>query len=358
VTRERIRVAVLYGGISAEHEVSVTSARGVLTALDPERYEVVPIGIARDGTWLLPTRSPGQLSSAHGTLPPVDPSDGASGTLERREGRAQLVGGAPIDVCFPVLHGTGGEDGTIQGFLETLGVAYVGSGVTASANAMAKHVAKVILADAGIPVVPWLTVTARQLDASHDDVVARCEERCGAYPVFVKPDAQGSSVGVHKVRDADQLVKALSDAIRYGGLALIEEAIEGREIECAILGSDDPRASVLGEITPCNEFYDYEAKYLADGSVLTIPAVLEPAMTERIRDLAVRAFTALGCDGLARVDFFVRGDEVFCNELNTMPGFTPISMYPKLWEASGVAYPELLDRLIALALERHRRRDS
>lgn len=353
---QRLRIAVLYGGTSTEHEVSVTSARGVLTALDPDRYEIIPIGISRDGTWTLPERSPAELPAAHGTLPPVDPGAGTPGTLERHGGRAQLAGRGPIDVCFPVLHGTGGEDGAIQGFLETLGVAYVGSGVTASASAMAKHVAKLLLADAGIPVVPWIPVRAHELSAP-EPIVDAVEARF-PYPVFVKPNAQGSSVGVHKAHDADGLIKALADAVRYDGLALIEEAIAGREIECAILGNADPQASVCGEITPCNEFYDYEAKYLADGSVLTIPADLEASVSERVRALAVRAFTALDCAGLARVDFFVRGDEIFCNELNTMPGFTPISMYPKLWEASGIGYPELLDRLIALAIERHQRRTA
>jgi D-alanine-D-alanine ligase len=240
------------------------------------------------------------------------------------------------------------EDGSIQGFLEILGLPFVGSGVGASAAAISKNTTKLLLQQAGIPVVDWVTVTDARAATPE---LTQAAEKLG-YPVFVKPDAQGSSVGVHRVADSTELHDAVVDAARYDGRALIERAMTGFiEVECAVLGNHDPQASVLGEITPCNEFYDYEAKYLAEGSVLTIPARVPDETAERIRDLAVKAFKVLGCAGLARVDFFANDTDVFCNEVNTMPGFTPISMYPKLWEASGVSYSELLDRLVQLALE-------
>lgn len=316
---------------------------------------MTPVAIAQDGSWRLPSKGPAAHEQEHGTLPAVDPLDGLDGSFIRTPAGVQIAStGASVDVCFPVLHGPGGEDGAIQGYLETMGVPYVGSGVSASAAAMHKHLAKPLLQASGVPVVPWLTVTA-------DDVSSRLEQRVAhavsslGLPAFVKPSAQGSSVGVHKAASTQELSEAIVDAVAYDGVVLIEQAIDGAEIECAVLGNREPKASVLGHIEPCNEFYDYEAKYLAEGSVLTIPADLPALIAEKVRRLAVEAFTALGCSGLARVDFFVKGAEIWCNELNTMPGFTPISMYPKLWEATGIAYPRLLDELIELALERHAR---
>jgi D-alanine-D-alanine ligase len=347
------RVLVVFGGISTEHGVSVVSAKGVIGALDPARNEVLAVGITKAGEWRHISDLEA-LSAGSDGLPVVREADGVSATLARSPDGPVLEAATrtPIDVVFPVLHGTGGEDGSIQGYLETIGVAYVGSGVTASALGMVKHLSKPILEAAGVEVTPWMVTSAPQvradLQAVTDGVLARFE-----LPVFVKPSAQGSSVGVHKARDASELAKAIEDAVSYDGTALIEEAIAGREVEISVLGNDDPLASVVGEIIPCNEFYDFDAKYLAQGSELVIPADLPSGVTERIQVAAVRAYQALGCRGLARVDFFVSGDRVLCNEINTMPGFTPISMYPKLWEASGLAYPDLLDRLIELALEHH-----
>jgi D-alanine-D-alanine ligase len=349
----RRRVLVLFGGISTEHGVSVVSAKGVIGALDPARNEVIAAGITRSGEWRH-IADLGTLEAGSDGLPVVSGTDGEPAALVRSPDGPLFRSEDPsaIDVVFPVLHGTGGEDGAIQGFLETIGVPYVGSGVAASALGMAKHLSKPVLEAAGVDVTPWTSVNIHQvradLEAVVDGVVARF-----ALPVFVKPSAQGSSVGVHKARDLSELAKAIEDAVSYDGTALVEEAIEGNEVEVSILGNSDPEASVVGEIIPCNEFYDFEAKYLASGSELVIPARLAPGVEQRIQAMAVTAYRALGCKGLARVDFFVSGDRVLCNEINTMPGFTPISMYPKLWEASGLAYPDLLERLIELALEPH-----
>lgn len=348
------RVLVLCGGISTEHGVSVVSAKGVISSLDRNRNEVITVGITRTGAWrrldLLD-----DLGSGSDGLPVVTEDDGEAVRLIRGPDGPTLEtpsGSVPIDVVFPVLHGTGGEDGAIQGFLETIGVAYVGSGVAACALGMAKHLAKPVLEASGVEVTPWTTATVHQvrndLQAVVDGVLGRFQ-----LPVFVKPSEQGSSVGVHKARDSAELAKAIEDAVSYDGTALIEEAIEGREVEVSVLGNEAPMASVVGEIIPCNDFYDFEAKYLAEGSELIIPAQLPDGVAERIQGMAVRAYLALGCEGLARVDFFVQSERILCNEINTMPGFTPISMYPKLWEASGLAFPDLLERLIELALERH-----
>jgi D-alanine-D-alanine ligase len=357
----RRRVVVLFGGRSAEHEISVISARSVLDALDPDRYEAIPIGVTKLGRWRLMPAGPPALPPAHAAdeLPGVEPSTGEEVSLDQEPGRHALV--APdgsrteIDVVFPVMHGPYGEDGSIQGFLEMAGVPYVGAGVLGSAVGMDKAVQKVLFANAGIPVVEQVVLREPEWETDPAGVTARA----GAlgYPLFAKPAALGSSVGITKVHGPEALRPALEEAFRYGRKAVLERAVHGaREIECAVLGNDDPIASVAGEIVPRgHEFYDYEAKYLDEhGAELIVPADVPPEVDEEIRRLAVAAFRAIDCAGMARVDFFLApGDRLFLNEVNTIPGFTSISMYPKLWEASGVAYPELVDRLIELAIERH-----
>ena len=356
----RRRVVVLFGGRSAEHEVSVVSARSVLQALDPERYEAISIGVTKQGRWVLLPGGPPALAegTAHG-LPGIDDDAQGEVALDQRPGSHALVSldgsRTEIDVVFPVMHGPHGEDGSIQGFLEMAGVPYVGSGVLGSAVGMDKAVQKVLLAAAGIPVVPHEVVHEREWEEDPEAVEARAEHL--GYPVFAKPAALGSSVGITKVPDAAGLRRALEEAFRYGRKAVLERSVEGgRELEVAVLGNDDPVASVAGEIVPRGHaFYDYEAKYLDEhGADLIVPADVPPETLEEIRRLAVAAFRAIDGAGMARVDFFLtREGGVFLNEVNTIPGFTTISMYPKLWEASGVGYPALVDRLIELALERH-----
>ncbi|MFA5890101.1 MAG: D-alanine--D-alanine ligase family protein [Actinomycetota bacterium] len=351
-----LRVAVLYGGVSEEHEVSVVSARGVLAAIDRSKYEVLPVAVTKSGLWLLPDQSPEGIYLQPGKMPAVDGSEGRPLTL-RRGGELEGAGlPGPVDVVFPVLHGKGGEDGAIQGMLESLGVPYVGAGVAASAVGMDKSLQKPVFAAAGIPVTPWSRV--RRHDFVRDPGgVARGARAAVGLPCFVKPARLGSSVGVSKCRTEEELLRGLHAALALDDVALVEESISGRELECAVLGNDDPEASVVGEIVPVNEFYDYEAKYLVDGSELLIPADVSESVAEQVRRWSLTAFTAIGCAGMARADFFLAGDgRVLLNEINTIPGFTPISMYPKLWEASGIPYSKLIDRLIELALDARARR--
>jgi D-alanine-D-alanine ligase len=357
----RRRVVVLFGGRSAEHEVSVISARSVLDALDPERYEAIPIGVTKEGRWRAMPGGPPALTAgaSEGVLPGVEERAGDEVALDQGPGAQTLV--APdgtrteIDVVFPVMHGPFGEDGSIQGFLEMAGVPYVGAGVLGSAVGMDKAVQKVLFADAGIPIVEHEVVRERDWEEDAERVEARAEHL--GYPLFVKPAALGSSVGITKVHEPGELRPALEEALRYGRKAVLERAVAGaREIECAVLGNDDPVASVAGEIVPRgHEFYDYEAKYLDEhGAELIVPADIAPATLEEVQRLSIAAFRALDGAGMARVDFFLTPDgRLLLNEVNTIPGFTSISMYPKLWEASGIAYPALVDRLIELALERH-----
>lgn len=358
VTDERLRVGVLFGGRSGEHEVSILSARGVMGAMDREKYEVIPIAITKGGTWLAggdPMRSLLAGPEAGGSVPvtlvadPQDPHLLVLGTGEVH-GRRRLE----VDVVFPVLHGPFGEDGTVQGLLELAGVPYVGAGVASSAVGMDKALQKTLFTGRGLPVVRHEVVFRWQWRQRPDRVLERVEDVLG-YPCFVKPANLGSSVGVTKARDRQELQGALEEAARYDRKMLVEQAVDAREIECSVLGNDAPQASVPGEIVPSREFYDYWAKYVDEGSQLLIPAPISPQLTERVRSLAVEAFVALDCAGMARVDFLLdrRSEELYISEVNTIPGFTPISMYPKLWEASGVTYGELIDRLIALAVERH-----
>jgi D-alanine-D-alanine ligase len=356
--RKRIRLGILFGGRSGEHEVSLTSATSLLQAVDPAKYEVVPIGITREGRWLVGREADKLLAGVLEHGKPVTPSVVPSGPKLiplSSAPAAPRAGGPDVDVIFPVLHGTFGEDGTVQGLLELADVPYVGAGVLASAAGMDKDVMKRLFRDAKLPVVPW-TLVLRGEWGEELARVRRSIEKEIRYPLFVKPANLGSSVGISKVRKSRELAAALDLAGQYDRKILVEEAVDGREIECSVLGNERPQASVPGEVVPVNEFYDYEAKYLKEGSELIIPARLTARQTRQVQDFAVRAFQAIDGAGMARVDFLLDGKsgKVWVNEINTIPGFTPISMYPKLWEASGIPYPQLVDRLIELALERQR----
>jgi D-alanine-D-alanine ligase len=352
----RRRVVVLFGGRSSEHEISCLSARSVIDALKGDDIEVVPIGIARDGRWfVLP--GPPALPAETGRMPEVVADAAALARLAGDDGTPALVladgSRAEVDVVFPVLHGPRGEDGAIQGLLEVAGVPYVGAGVLGSALGMDKAMQKALWSAAGLPVVPYVVVGEPEWLDDPDGVLARA----GAlgFPLFTKPASLGSSVGITKVATAPDLPSAIATAFRFERKIVIEHGIEPvREIECAVLGNDDPVASVCGEIVPeGHAFYDYEAKYLDEhGARLEIPAPLDPAIATRVQQLAVSAFTTIACAGMARVDCFVQDENVWLNEINTIPGFTSISMYPKLWEASGLAYPDLVTRLLDLAVER------
>jgi D-alanine-D-alanine ligase len=360
MTKRKIRVAVVYGGRSSEHGVSVVSAGSVLSALDPDRYEVMPVGITRSGAWVLTGAEPEKLQITGRTLPEVDtgtavvlPGDPTAQGLvvvEPGEGAKAL---GEVDVVFPVLHGRFGEDGTIQGLLEMAGVPYVGAGVFASAAAMDKEYTKKLLRADGLPVGEYVVVR-RGADLSSVDVAHL------GLPVFVKPARAGSSIGISKVRQWADFAPAIEAAFEHDDKVLVEAAIVGREIECGVLEDDDgrPMSSVPAEIRLVrdHDWYDFEAKYLDDACEFDIPADLPEGVTATVRDLARRAFAALDCSGLARVDFFVRPDgSVLVNELNTMPGFTPISMFPQVWAATGIDYPALVDRLISSALRRAHR---
>ena len=351
-----MRVGVVYGGRSGEHEVSLRSAAAIIRALDPARYEVVPVAITKEGRWLTGPESLHLLEVAQTALEPI-PEHGIEVTLPADPARGALMpldgsGAAQaLDVVFPVLHGTYGEDGTIQGLLELASIPYVGAGVLASAVGMDKALMKSVFRDAGIPVCRWLVT--RIGEEAPVALARRVGDELG-FPCFVKPANLGSSVGVSKVRAAAQLAAGVAEAGAYDPKVVIEEAIDGREFECAVLGNERPEASVIGELVPSREFYDYADKYVDQAARVIIPASLPPETAEAMRTLALRAFRAVDGAGLSRVDFFLeRGGRVLVNEINTMPGFTAISMYPKLWEASGLAFPALVDRLIALAFERH-----
>jgi D-alanine-D-alanine ligase len=386
---KKLRVGVLFGGRSGEHEVSLLSAASVLQAMDKEKYEAVPIGITKKGRWVTadhaerllrgeaahepralragdPETTPGAAVLARGEaiiVPPV-PSQGQPGmvpfhTGEEAPARRWTDRAINVDVVFPVLHGTFGEDGTIQGLLELAELPYVGAGVLGSAAGMDKDIMKQLFRAAGLPIVKHVTLLRR--DWENDRKRAqRLVERALKYPVFVKPANLGSSVGISKAHDGKELPSALAEAAKFDRKIVIEQGVGGkkqkaRELECSVLGNDRAEASLPGEIVPVKEFYDYEAKYLEEGSELLIPAPLTKAESKKVREMAVQAFRAVDCSGLARVDFLMepKSRRIYVNEINTMPGFTSISMYPKLWAASGLAYPQLIDRLIQLALERH-----
>jgi D-alanine-D-alanine ligase len=363
--RRKVRVAVVFGGRSGEHEVSLVSAASVMQAMDRERYEVFPIGITRSGRWL--TNGEPMLALQSGQADGPAPAEPATPQGERAPavaaGSRELVPGTreagfpAVDVVFPVLHGPYGEDGTIQGLLEMAGIPYVGAGVLGSALGMDKVAMKDVFVAHGLPVVDHVALLARDWRARPAEWVAQVEERLG-YPCFVKPANLGSSVGVTKAHDRQELVRGLDEAAQYDRRLLVERGVNAREIEVSVLGNDEPQASVPGEVVPCNEFYDYAAKYLDGESQLLIPAPIPDDLRRQAQELALQAFVALDCAGMARVDFLLCRDtgRLYINELNTIPGFTPISMYPKLWEASGLPYPKLIDRLIELAMERFEER--
>src|SRR5216684_4303794 len=396
----KLRVGILFGGRSGEHEVSLLSAASVLSAIDKTKYEVVPIGITKDGRWLTaehaerllkgnneeqadksvrstqatqlragdPEATPGAAVLARGesVVVPPEPARREAGlapfqtdaNLRRAADRA-----INVDVIFPVLHGTFGEDGTIQGLLELADIAYVGAGVLGSSAGMDKDIMKSLFRAAGLPIVKHVTVLRSEWEANSKKVQKLVESKL-RYPVFVKPANLGSSVGISKAHDRKELGPAIEEAAKFDRKIVIEQGVGGkkqkaREIECSVLGNDEPAASLPGEIVPDKEFYDYNAKYLDEGSQLIIPAKLSKAETKKVQELALRAFKAVDCSGLARVDFLMdpgsrnKTRKIYVNEINTMPGFTAISMYPKLWAASGLAYTELISRLIELGLERH-----
>jgi D-alanine-D-alanine ligase len=349
----KLRVGVLFGGRSGEHEVSLASAASIIRGLDPQKYEAVPIGITKEGHWLIGAGAqkmlPEVLRTGQRVLMSADPTESA---LMPLDGSPQ---GQKLDVVFPVIHGTFGEDGTMQGLLELAGLPFVGAGVLGSAIGMDKDVAKKLMQVAGIPVVPWLAVQRADWERQPKEI-RRAIEKKFKYPVFVKPATLGSSVGMTKVHSRAELGPALDLAAEFAMKIMVERAVSAREIEVSVLGNHDPRASIPGEIVPHREFYDYAAKYLEEGTKLLIPAKLKKSEVKKVQSMAVTAFRALELSGMARVDFFIekRGGKIFLNEVNTIPGFTSISMYPKLWEANGIPFRELVSKLIDLALEQHR----
>ncbi|HKR83749.1 MAG TPA: D-alanine--D-alanine ligase family protein [Terriglobales bacterium] len=382
---KKLRVGILFGGRSGEHEISLLSAASVFKAIDKEKFEVVPIGITKEGRWVTSAEAERLLSGK----PQQEERPLRAGDPEATPSAAVLENGAAfvmppephgaglqpfqtdafarrvsdrainVDVIFPVLHGTFGEDGTVQGLLELADIAYVGAGVLGSAAGMDKDVMKSLFRAAGLPIVKHVTVLRSEWNQKPKAVQKLVESKL-KYPVFVKPANLGSSVGISKVRDPKQLAPALDEAAKFDRKIVIEEGVGGkkhkaRELECAVLGNDDPRASVAGEIVPSAEFYDYSAKYLDEGSQLIIPAKLTKSEMKKVQACAIAAFRAVDCSGISRVDFLMdpKSRKIYLNEINTMPGFTSISMYPKLWAASGVPYPELIEQLIQLGLERH-----
>ncbi len=354
----RVRLVVLFGGRSAEHDISCVSASHVLRAVDPDRYDVVPVAIGRDGIWQIASAAAELIATGrHAELPKSLATDGEPTDERKVLVAASTTGGdgTPVPtVVLPILHGPNGEDGTMQGLLEITGVPYVGAGVLGSAVAMDKAMAKTVLSAEGIPQPAWRRVD-RQDVASDPDLATRLLGELGE-TVFVKPANMGSSIGVSKATGPAELNRAIKDALRYDDVVVVEEAVDARELECAVLGNEEPLASTVGEIVPGADFYDYEDKY-ADGVARTeIPADLDPHLIEEARSLALRTYRALRAEGMARVDMFLVGEKLLVNEINTLPGFTPISMYPMLWEASGLGYSELIDELVALALDRYERR--
>lgn len=355
----KVRVAILFGGQSDEHDVSLRSAQTIMNALDPDKYEVVPIGITREGRWLSGGDPMAQLTAVSPLFAlergAPDPSSPTNDLVAAGRGEAvPAVFSGDVDVIVPVLHGPLGEDGTVQGMLELAGVPYAGAGVLGSAVAMDKPMAKTILEQAGLPQAPWQLVFRKDWERDPDRIAAWIGDRIG-FPCFTKPANMGSSVGISKVHVPSEFAAGMDLAGRFDRRVLVEKAVDARELEVAVLGNDEPIASVAGEVVPCNEFYDYDAKYIDDRSELIVPAALEGKTLVELQGLAIDAFRVLDLAGMARVDFFLERntDHIYLNEVNTIPGFTSISMYPMLWEATGIPIGELVDRLVALALERY-----
>jgi len=363
-TMKKLRVAVLFGGRSGEHEVSLMSARSVLDALDLEKYEVIQVGITLDGEWrhgenTLDAFTRGGVEKLNRVILPQEPSHSALYQLRMTNGGEALEKISDIDVFFPVLHGPFGEDGTLQGLLELADAAYVGAGVVGSAVGMDKGVFKDVMRANGIPIVESVLILRTEIEKDMNAVIEKIE-KMGEYPFFAKPANLGSSVGISKCNSRSDLGEGLMEAARFDRRLIVEKGVRGaREIEVSVIGNEDPQASVCGEVLPSREFYSYESKYIDGTSGLVIPAELPAEVSGKIREYAVRAYKAIDCAGMARADFFIDGatHRIYLNELNTLPGFTSISMYPKLWQASGLTYPQLIDRLIELALERKRQRD-
>jgi D-alanine-D-alanine ligase len=359
---KRLRVGVLFGGRSTEHEVSILSAQSIIAAMDPQRFEAVPLYIDKDGRWLIGDSLRRLVSNVAAQnyvyLPPDPTQHSLVPAQDGREPPSTSAGGQggglpPLDVVFPVFHGLNGEDGTIQGVLELANLPYVGAGVLGSALGLDKIYMKRAFAAAGLPVVDYVPTTRRQYERDPDAFIALVEARIG-YPSFTKFANSGSSVGTTKAHNRAELVEGLRLASTFDRKLLVERAVDARELEVSVLGNDEPEASIVGEVVPAHEFYDYDAKYLDEGSRLLIPAPVDDAVAQEARSMAVRAFQAVDAAGMARVDFFLErtSDRLVVNELNTIPGFTRISMYPKLWEASGLPYPKLIERLVELAIER------
>ncbi len=361
--KKKIRIGLIFGGRSGEHEVSLASAESVMANLDRDKYEIVPIGITREGSWLLGTE-PGMLRAAdQDTAHDMELGATKAVTLTgdprlRRlipvENGEELGNAGAIDIIFPVLHGTYGEDGALQGLLEMANMPYVGCGVLGSALGMDKEKMKLVFQAMGLPVAEYMVFRRNHWEHKPEFILDAVEQRLG-FPCFVKPVNLGSSVGINKAHDRTELEHAINVAAEYDRKIIIERGLNCREVECAVLGNDEPVASVVGEVISSNEFYDYRAKYIDGKSEVVIPAEIARETAEEVRRQAVQAFLALDLSGLARVDFFIEKEteQVYINEVNTMPGFTAISMYPKLWEASGLPYAQLMDRLIELAIERH-----
>lgn len=355
---EKRKVGIIFGGKSAEHEVSLQSAKNIVDAIDSEKYDVVLIGIDKDGKWHLNDQSSYLLNEENPKLIQLNKTNegimvvpGESNAQLRETSGKDSLG--KLDVVFPIVHGTLGEDGSLQGMLRLANLPFVGSSVLGSAISMDKDIAKRLLCEAGIRVANWYTFTRNSIK---NDTFARLEEELGL-PLFIKPANQGSSVGVSRVRNKKEFEEGMKEAFQYDHKVIIEEAIVGREIECSVLGNEEPIASLPGEILPQDEFYSYESKYIDEkGAELEIPAELSDEIVNTLRVEAIKVFQALNCEGMARVDFFLKGNgDIIVNEVNTLPGFTRISMYPKLWEVSGLSYKELIDKLIELAIERHQR---
>ena len=360
MTTKKLRVGIIFGGRSGEHEVSYCSATSIINAIDKNKYTVIPIGITKQGKWISPQETAralqsGKIEGKSSVVLLSDPSSKALIYIDSNQGLNKSPDLEKLDVIFPVLHGPYGEDGTVQGLLELANLPYVGAGLAASAISMDKDLMKTIFKQHKLPILKWITIKRKDWRKDKLKILSLIQDNF-KYPVFVKPTNLGSSVGITKVHQKKELEKAIDLASSYDRKILIEEGAEDvREIECSILGNDDLRASVVGEVIPAREFYDYDSKYIDKKTQLIVPADLSKAVSQKVQQIALRAFRAVDAAGMARIDFFVtkKENKIYLSEINTIPGFTSVSMYPRLWQATGISYPELIDRLIQLALERH-----